>query len=41
MGGIETAVLRVVLFGGANGAGRIDGLPVDVERADGVSSTKF
>ena len=42
--GRDTAVLNGALFGGTNGtAARVgmDGLPVDVEWTDGVSSTKF
>lgn len=43
-GGMEVAVLTDVLLGGANGGAArrdIDGLPVDVERTCGVSSTGF
>lgn len=43
IGGKDTAVLNDVLLGGIDGIVRIDidGLPVDVERTDKVSSTKF
>lgn len=43
-GGRETAVLNDALFGGTDGTAardNIDGPPADVERTDGVSSTKF
>lgn len=42
--GREAAVLNGAIFGGTNGTAArvdIDGLPVDVERTDEVSSTKF
>ena len=43
IGGIGTGVLNGTLLGGTNGIALrdIEGLPVDVERTDGVSSTKF
>lgn len=37
-GGIEVAVLKVVLLGGTNGGAAWRPLPADVERTDGVSS---
>ncbi|RRT42956.1 hypothetical protein B296_00027953 [Ensete ventricosum] len=43
IGGIGDGVNRVVLLGGAKGAGRteIDGLPAEEERTDVVCSTRF
>lgn len=43
IGGIGAGVLNGALLGGTNGIALrdIEGLPADVERTDGVSSTKL
>lgn len=43
IGGIGSGVFSDVLLGGTDGIVRIgiDGLPADVDRTEGVSSTKF